>query len=122
MTRNSDNNLQTRYGNLAGGKEQRAGDIIIEEPTIEYIDVEESTAAENNKPVAKGITTAHFVRSISELLDIMDMDESLMGSYLVMDYCTIHKSRPMIRKIDSRDYRVKYLSPCSPELNPIEQL
>ncbi|KAG1011794.1 hypothetical protein G6F27_003422 [Rhizopus arrhizus] len=108
--------------NLAGGKEQRAGDIIIEEPTIEYIDVEESTAAENNKPVAKGITTAHFVRSISELLDIMDMDESLMGSYLVMDYCTIHKSRPMIRKIDSRDYRVKYLSPCSPELNPIEQL
>ena len=84
--------------------------------------MEESTAAENNTPVAKGTTTAHFVRSISELLDIMDMDENLMGNYLVMDCCTIHKSRPMIRKINSTGYRVMYLSPCSPELNPIEQL
>ena len=83
--------------------------------------MEESTAIENNKPVAKGTTTAHFVRSISELLDIMDMDESLMGSYLVINYCTIHKSHPMIRKIESRGYRVMYLPPCSPELNPIEQ-
>ncbi|KAG1149536.1 hypothetical protein G6F37_002681 [Rhizopus arrhizus] len=153
MTRNSDNNLQTRYEwfmkwkgsdlgytkncafidkaalktakqkrrKLAGGKEQRAGSIIIEEPTIEYVDVEESTAIENNKSVAKGTTTAHFVRLINELLDIMNMDESLMGSYLAMYYSTIHKSHPMIRKIESRDYRVIYLPPCSPELNPIEQ-
>jgi hypothetical protein len=84
--------------------------------------VEESTAIENNKPVAKGTTTAHFVRSISELLDIMNMDESPTGSYLVIDYCTIRKSHPMIGKIDSRGYRVMYLPPCSPELNPIEQL
>jgi transposase len=83
--------------------------------------VEESTVIENNKPVAKGTTTAHFIRFINELLDIMDMDESLMGRYLVMDYCTIHKSHPMIRKNDSRGYRVMYLPPCSPELNPIEQ-
>ncbi|KAG1318424.1 hypothetical protein G6F62_012363 [Rhizopus arrhizus] len=124
MTRNFDNNLQTRYERkrkLAGGKEQRADDIIIEEPTIEYIDVEESTAIENNKPVAKGTTTVHFVRFISELFDIVDMDESLMGRYLVMDCCTIHKSHPMIRKIESRDYRVMHLPPCSPEPNPIEQ-
>ncbi|KAG0743125.1 hypothetical protein G6F57_011185 [Rhizopus arrhizus] len=91
---------------LTGGKEQRAGDIIIEEPTIEYAGVEESTVIENNKPVAKGTTTAHFVRYINELLDIMDMDESLMGSYLVMEYCTIYKSHPTIRKIEGRDYRV----------------
>ncbi|KAG0983613.1 hypothetical protein G6F28_010918 [Rhizopus arrhizus] len=64
--------------NLAGGKEQRAGDIIIEGPTIEYIDVEESAAIENNKSAVKGTTIAHFVRSINELLDIMNMDESLM--------------------------------------------
>jgi transposase len=106
---------------LAGGKEQRAGDIIIEEPTIEYVDVEESTAIENNKPVAKGTTTAHFVKFMNELLDIMDMDESLMGSYLVMDNCTIHKSHPMIRKIESRGYTVMYFPRYSPELNPIEQ-
>ncbi|KAG1137121.1 hypothetical protein G6F37_011468 [Rhizopus arrhizus] len=39
---------------LAGGKKQRSGDIIIEEPTIEYAGVEESITIENNKPVAKG--------------------------------------------------------------------
>jgi hypothetical protein len=153
ITRNSDNNLQTRYEwfmkwtgsdlgytkncvfidetalktakqkkrKLAGGKEQGAGDIIIEKPTIEYVDMEESTAIENNKPVAKGTTTAHFVRLISGFLDIINMIESLMGSYPVINYCTIHKSHPMIRKIESRGYRVMYLPPCSPELNPIEQ-
>ncbi|KAG1501917.1 hypothetical protein G6F46_003392 [Rhizopus delemar] len=94
---------------------------MIEEPTIEYVDVEESTTIENNKPLAKGTTTAHFVRSINELLDIMNMDESLMGSYLVMGCCNIHKPHPNIRKIESRGYRVMYLPPCSPELNPIEQ-
>jgi hypothetical protein len=61
--------------------------------------VKESTAIENNKPVVKGTTTAHFVRLISELLDIMNMDESLIGSYLVIYYCTIHKSHPLIRKL-----------------------
>jgi hypothetical protein len=106
---------------LAGGKEQRADDIILKEPTIEYVDVEKNTAIENNKPVAKGTTTAYFVRFINELLDIMDMDESLMDDYLVMDYCIIHKSHPMIRKIESKGYRVMHLPPCSPELNPIEQ-
>jgi hypothetical protein len=63
---------------LAGGKEQRAGDIIMEEPTIEYVHVEESTAIENSKPVAKGTTTAHFVKFMNELLDIMDMDDGLI--------------------------------------------
>ncbi|CEI96154.1 hypothetical protein RMCBS344292_10321 [Rhizopus microsporus] len=65
---------------LTESKEQRAGDIIIEEPTIEYVVVEERTDVENNKPVAKGTTTAHFVKFMNELLDIMDADESLMGS------------------------------------------
>jgi hypothetical protein len=88
---------------------------------MEYAGVEESTAIENNKSVAKGTTTAHFVRFISELLDIMDMDESLMNSYLVINYCTIHKSHPVIRKNDSRGYRVMHLPPCSPEFNPIGQ-
>ena len=56
---------------LAGGKEQRAGDTIIEEPTIEYV--------ENNKPVTKGTTTAHLVRFINGLLDIMKLDEKPYG-------------------------------------------
>jgi transposase len=57
---------------------------------------------------------------MNELLDIMDIDESLKSSYLVMDNCTIHKSHPIIRKIEGRGYRVMYLPPYSPELNAIE--
>lgn len=53
---------------LAGGKEQRAGNIIIEEPAIEYIDIEESTSIENNKPVAKGTTTVHLYNSSKRFL------------------------------------------------------
>ena len=83
--------------------------------------MEESNSIENNKPVAKGTTTVHFVRLISELLDIMGMNESCLGSYLLMDYYTIHKSHPKTRKIENRGYRVMYLPPCSPELNSIEQ-
>ncbi|KAI7900328.1 uncharacterized protein BX663DRAFT_439693, partial [Cokeromyces recurvatus] len=50
----------------------------------------------NNKPVvAKGTTTAHFVKFINELLDIMDVDERLMGNYFVngeriADVCPSH--------------------------------
>ncbi|KAG1054614.1 hypothetical protein G6F43_003388 [Rhizopus delemar] len=67
---------------------------MIEEPTIEYVDVEEINAIENNKSIAKITATAHFIRFISELLDIMNMDESLMGSYLVMGYCNIPRAQP----------------------------
>ncbi|KAG1468110.1 hypothetical protein G6F56_004029 [Rhizopus delemar] len=31
-----------------------------------------------------------------------DEDESLKGSYLVMDNASIHKSKPMTRKIEAR--------------------
>jgi transposase len=50
----------------------------------------------------------------------MDLDENLKRSYLVMDHCTIHKSKP-IGKIESRSCRIIYLLTYSPELNPIEQ-
>ncbi|CEG73043.1 hypothetical protein RMATCC62417_08501 [Rhizopus microsporus] len=107
---------------MAESKEQRAGNIIIiKEPTIEYIDIEERAGIENSKPVAKGTATAHFVKFMNEFLDIMDADESLMDSYFVMDSCTIHKSHPMMRKIESRGYILMYF-PYSPELNSIEQL
>lgn len=48
-------------------------------------------------------------------------DENLKASFLMMDNCTIHQSKLMIRKIENRGYRVMYLPPYSPELNPIEQ-
>lgn len=56
-----------------------------------------------------------------ELLDIMDLNESWRETYLIMDNFTIHKPKPMIRKIESKGYRVMYLPSYSRELNPIEQ-
>jgi hypothetical protein len=87
---------------LAKGK-QRAGEIIIEKPVVEYVEVESIDDKEANKTPSKGTTTAHFIKFMNELLDIMDIDESLKGSYFVMDNCTIHKSHPMIRKIGAED-------------------
>ncbi|CEP09722.1 hypothetical protein [Parasitella parasitica] len=104
------------------GKKRPVDDFIIEEPPIEYIDLPEDVGG--GKEIAqppKGTTTAHFIKFMNELLDIMDLDEGLKGSYIVMDNCTIHKSAPMIRKIESRGYGVMFLPPYSPELNPIEQ-
>jgi transposase len=58
---------------------------------------------------------------MNAILDIMDLDENLKGNYIVMDNASILKSKPMIRKIERRDYKVMYLPLYSPELNPIEQ-
>ncbi|KAG1040302.1 hypothetical protein G6F43_012308 [Rhizopus delemar] len=51
----------------------------------------------------------------------MDLDETFKGSYIVMDNASIRKSKPMFRKVESKGYKVMYLPPHSPELNPIEQ-
>ena len=82
---------------------------------------EDDTSAVDVQPALKGTTTAQFVEFVDELLDIMDGDESLKGSCLVMNNASIYKSKPMIRKIKARSYRIMYFPPYSPELNPIEQ-
>ncbi|CEG71568.1 hypothetical protein RMATCC62417_07282 [Rhizopus microsporus] len=58
---------------------------------------------------------------MNEVLAVLDAEEAFKGSYIVLDNASIHKSKPMIRKIESKGYRVMYLPPYSPELNPIEQ-
>lgn len=92
----------------------------MEELIIKYAGIAEGTS-ENNKPVPKGTITVRFVKFMSEHLDIMDLDRNLMGNYLVMDSCSIHRLQSMFRKIESRDYRVMYLLPYSAESNPSEQ-
>ncbi|KAG1142237.1 hypothetical protein G6F37_007552 [Rhizopus arrhizus] len=57
------------------------------------------------KSTPKGTAPAHFIKFINELLDIMDEDGNLKGSYLRMDNASIHKSKSMIRKIEVRCYR-----------------
>jgi hypothetical protein len=43
---------------LAKGKDQRVGEIIFEEPVIEYVEIESLDDKETNKPPSKGTTTA----------------------------------------------------------------
>ncbi|KAG0777346.1 hypothetical protein G6F22_011935 [Rhizopus arrhizus] len=82
---------------------------------------EDDTSVVDVKLAPKGTTTAHFIKFVNELLNIRDEDESLKGGYLVIDNASIHKSKPMIRKIKARYYKVMYLPLYSPELNPSEQ-
>lgn len=96
------------------GKKRAATEISRE-------DVEVYDDSADNKPVKKGTTTAHFVKFMNELLAVMDAEEVFKGSYIVLDNASIHKSKPMLRKIESKGYKVMYLPPYSPELNPIEQ-
>jgi hypothetical protein len=70
------------------GVVQTNDDEGTQEDDINVIDV---------KPAPKGTTAAYLIKFINELLNIVDEDESLNGSYLVMDNASIHKPKPMIR-------------------------
>lgn len=96
------------------GKKRIATEISTEDP-----EVDDDPA--DNKPASKGTTTAHFIKFMNELLNIMDLDETFKGSYIVMDNASIHKFKPMLRKIESKGYKVMHPPPYSPELTPIEQ-
>ncbi|KAG1473040.1 hypothetical protein G6F56_001176 [Rhizopus delemar] len=107
---------------VAKGKEHTTYEFIIEESATEYVDDNnENSAQDSSESISKGTTTAHFIKFMNVLLDILDLDEDLKGSYLVMDNCTIHKSKPMMREIESRGYKPMYLPPYSPELSSTEQ-
>lgn len=67
----------------------------------------------------KGITTAHYIKFINELFDVMDRDETMKEYYWVMGNATIQESLPMQRKIEIRGYKCIYLPPYSPELNSL---
>ncbi|KAG1284079.1 hypothetical protein G6F60_007919 [Rhizopus arrhizus] len=106
--------LLKKKRNVNNGKKRTAIVICTVDP-----EVDDDPA--DNKPTPKGATTAHFIKFMNELLDVMDLDETFKGSYIVMDNASIHKSKPMLQKIESKGYKVMYLPPYSPELNPIEQ-
>lgn len=93
----------------------------MKELTVKYADIVEATAKSTTNPMTKGTVTANFIKFMNELLNIMDLDESLKSHYVVMDNCTIHKLKPIIRRIERRGYRVIFLLPYSPELNPMKQ-
>jgi hypothetical protein len=100
---------------LNKGTKRNADDLAEEEEEEE----EPATNVEKKQP--KGTTAVHFVNFINSVLDEMDENEEMKEFYLVMDNASIHKSQPMKREIERRDYKIMYLLAYSPELNPIEQ-
>ncbi|KAG1607144.1 hypothetical protein G6F46_012510 [Rhizopus delemar] len=108
-------NMRLNWARSKSGKKPSA----VTEISGENTEVNDDSA--DNNSVKKGTTTAHFVKFMNEVLAVLDAEEAFEGSYIVLDNASIHKSKPMIRKIESKGYRVMYLPPYSPELNPIEQ-
>ncbi|KAG1039068.1 hypothetical protein G6F43_012584 [Rhizopus delemar] len=103
-------NMRFNYGRSAAGTRAR-----VKTEKLDHLHIQSLAL------FTQGTTTAHFIKFINELLDVMDLDESLKGCYLVLDNASIHKSQPMVRKIEKRGYKLMHLPPYSPELNLIEQ-
>ncbi|KAI5959936.1 uncharacterized protein KGF55_005168 [Candida pseudojiufengensis] len=71
---------------------------------------------------SKGTTTGHFKTFIDQVCKILNTRDDFKGRYLVMDNASIHKNASIQRIIESHGFKCLYLSPFSPELNPIEQV
>lgn len=63
-----------------------------------------------------------FCIFLKELIDLLDEAGDMQQSWLILDNASIHKTA-MVRSIMARTpYKLQYLSPYSPMLNPIEQV
>lgn len=63
-------------------------------------------------------TSCNFNQFLSDVMDELDKC-SKRGSYLVMNNASIHKSKAIKKLITKRGYKVLYLPPASPDLNPM---
>lgn len=72
------------------GTKRIVAEVHVEDPEFEDLT--------DNKPVAKGTTTAHFIKFMNALLDIMDLDKNLKGNYIVMDNASIHNPSQYSKK------------------------
>ncbi|KAG1055662.1 hypothetical protein G6F43_002405 [Rhizopus delemar] len=66
-----------------------------------------------------GTRSEHFIEFLIGVMDTLDQFD-MKGRYLAMDNVVIHKVTEVKVLIASRRYKVIYLPPCSPFLNPIE--
>jgi transposase len=55
------------------------------------------------------------------MLNMLDKHPQFKGHYLIMDNTPVHINEDIPKYVESRGYGCVYLSPYSPELNPIEQ-
>ena len=66
------------------------------------------------------VTAEIFSSLISDLLSIMDQDQNLAGSWILMDNARIHRPDILNAMITQRGYILQFLSPYSYMLNPVE--
>ncbi|GAA5806894.1 hypothetical protein MFLAVUS_000242 [Mucor flavus] len=74
-----------------------------------------------NVKKSKGTATGHYLNFIQKTLNEMDKTPLMNGFYIVIDNAPTHTHSDIDELIALRGYRSIYLSPYSPELNPIEQ-
>ncbi|KAI9486389.1 MAG: hypothetical protein EXX96DRAFT_646212 [Benjaminiella poitrasii] len=61
-----------------GRQKHTIDEFIIEEPATEYVDDNnKSDAQDSSESISKGTTTAHFIKFMNVLLDIMGLNEGL---------------------------------------------
>ncbi|KAG1054515.1 hypothetical protein G6F43_003481 [Rhizopus delemar] len=67
-----------------------------------------------------GTTGAHYMHFIIDTMNIMDTFPDMQGFHIVMDNASIYVPSIINPLIEKRGYVPVYLTPYSPELNPIE--
>ncbi|KAG1036225.1 hypothetical protein G6F43_013086 [Rhizopus delemar] len=65
-------------------------------------------------------TWKEFMAFLIHVMDVLDK-HNLKGCNLVMDNAPIHKPEKIMEEVSKRGYRIIYLPPYSPFLNPIEE-
>ena len=99
--------------------------IQVRRPRATVVSKKRKVDGENGKsPVANGkggTVRGHCFTFIIRMLNVLDKRPQFKGHYLIMDNTPIHINEDIPKYVESRGYGCVYLSPYSPELNPIEQ-
>lgn len=77
-------------------------------------------AGDAGAAIPKGTTAGHYLRFISDTLDIMDAFPNMKGFHIVMDNTPIHSPDAIDPIIKERGHIPLYSPSYLPELNPIE--
>ncbi|CEP08731.1 hypothetical protein [Parasitella parasitica] len=95
-------------------------DISVRKP--EFISCKKRDAAGKLVTEKKliGTRSKHFRVYMDSVMDTLD-SLGLTGRNLIMDNASIHKNPDTVAEIERRGYRILFLPPYSPFLNPIEE-
>jgi len=67
------------------------------------------------------VNSTIFINFLEQLFVKLD-EANITRAWLVLDNCTIHKTREVQDKVQERNHTIIFLSPYSPMLNPIEKV